>query len=80
MCIVSNAEGLSENVLDGKTGWVIPKRQPKRLAEKILEVINLPEDLKQDISKNAMARVMETFNLELQQRKFVCFYGNSREN
>ena len=41
LCIVSNAEGLAENVLDGKTGWVLPKRQPELLAEKIKDVIGM---------------------------------------
>ena len=33
LCIVSDAEGLPENVLHGQTGWVVPKRQPALLKQ-----------------------------------------------
>lgn len=74
LCIVSNAEGLSENVLDGKTGWVVPKRQPELLASKIVEVMQLSESLKADIRQNAMNRVRETFHLEQQRAAFLKFF------
>ncbi|WP_425077085.1 glycosyltransferase family 4 protein [Psychroserpens sp. S379A] len=74
MCIVSNAEGLSENVLNEKTGWVIPKRNPKLLADKIVEVINLSSSKKQNIKETAINRVREEFNLQKQNASFVRFY------
>ena len=72
--IVSDAEGLSENVLNNKTGWVIQKNCPKLLAEKIVEVINLPESNKEIIRKQAIERVLKEFNLEKQQKEFIDFY------
>ena len=72
--IVSDAEGLSENVLNNKTGWVIQKNSPKLLAEKIVEVINLPESNKEIIRKQAIERVLKEFNLEKQQKEFIDFY------
>lgn len=74
LCVVSNAEGLSENVLDGKTGWVVPKRRPKLLADKLLDIINLPDAVKQTIRMTAIARVQNEFYLEQQQRAFIEFY------
>lgn len=74
MCIVSNAEGLSENVLNNKTGWVIPKRQPELLANKIIEIISLPEKDRNDIRKTAVERVKIQFNLEKQNAAFQTFY------
>lgn len=76
MCIVSNAEGLSENVLNEKTGWVVTKRKPKLLAEKILYVIDLSDEKKQTIRQNAINRVKASFNLEKQQQEFVNLYNN----
>ena len=35
LCIVTDAEGLSENVLDGKTGWVVEKRSPQVIFKRI---------------------------------------------
>lgn len=74
LCIVSDAEGLQENVLDGKTGWVVPKRNPKALAEKISEVISLPNTEKEIFRNSAIRRVSENFNLKKQREAFVAFY------
>jgi colanic acid/amylovoran biosynthesis glycosyltransferase len=74
ICIVSDAEGLSENVIDQETGFVVPKRNPELLAQKISEVVSLPKDELLNMSQNAQKRVKENFILELQQRKFIEFY------
>ena len=76
LCVVSDAEGLQENVLHEKTGWVVPKRQPKLLANKILEVINLDQHKKTKIKEDAILRVQQDFNLEKQQREFIQFYAD----
>ena len=75
LCIVSNAEGLSENVLDNKTGWVVPKRKPESLANKIIEVISLTGHEKNVIRQNAIERVQNTFNLKKQNDEFKAFYS-----
>lgn len=75
MCVVSDAEGLSENVIHNQTGWVVPKRQPKLLAQKIKEVLALDEEQKQIICRQATERVQKEFNLEKQQQEFFEFYG-----
>lgn len=74
LCIVSDAEGLPENVLNNQTGWVVPKNSPKKLAAKIKEVIHLTQESKQDISLQAQNRVKEIFNIDKQQQEFVNFY------
>jgi len=76
LCIVSNAEGLAENVLDGKTGWVVPKRQPKALAQKIKNVHQMSDATKIQIIAAAKARVKTTFNLNQQHQAFINFYEN----
>lgn len=75
LCIVSDAEGLSENVLDGETGWVVSSSNPKYLANKIKEVINLNEIDKRRISLNAQKRVTKHFNIKKQQQEFINFYS-----
>lgn len=75
LCVVSDAEGLSENVIHNQTGWVVPKRQPKLLAQKIKEVLALDEEQKQIICRQATERVQKEFNLEKQQQEFFEFYG-----
>ena len=41
LCIVSDAEGLSENVIDGITGWVIPKRSPNHISSSIKNILSI---------------------------------------
>ena len=74
LCVVSNAEGLQENVLHEKTGWVVPKRQPELLAQRIKDIINLSSDKKQKIREFAVSRVQKDFNLDGQNLAFVNFY------
>ncbi|NVK51423.1 MAG: glycosyltransferase family 4 protein [Flavobacteriaceae bacterium] len=76
LCIVSNAEGLSENILDKKTGWVVEKNSPDKLATKIINVIELSEALKIKVKETAVKRVQEQFSLNKQQKEFVNFYKN----
>lgn len=73
-CIVSDAEGLPENVLDGITGWVVPMNDPQRLQEKIREVVALSEEERARIGKAASERIASSFSLETQLAKFVRFY------
>ncbi len=74
LCIVSDAEGLQENILNGQTGWVVPKRNPQALAEKIKEVLNLTALEKDSIRQTARKRIEKEFNLSKQQQKFINFY------
>jgi colanic acid/amylovoran biosynthesis glycosyltransferase len=74
LCVVSDAEGLAENVLHGKTGWVVPKRSPRLLADQVLRVLSLPESERARISQAATERVRLQFDLEQQKEKFVQFY------
>lgn len=74
LCIVSNGGGFSENVLHGKTGWVVPKYAPDLLAQQIKNVLLMDDILKSTIAKNARERVREEFNIEKQQREFLKFY------
>ena len=74
LCVVSDAEGLGENVLDGQTGWVVPKRLPQELAQKIKLVIGLPKIEKQRIIDAATLRVNQQFHIKQQQQAFIRFY------
>ena len=74
LCIVTGADGLSENVLDGKTGWVIPKRSPEELSKKIINILTMDDDRLNQIRKYAAKRVINEFNLEFQSQLFRDFY------
>lgn len=76
LCIVSDAEGLSENVLHEQTGWVVPRNEASLLKERILSVLQLQETERQEIRDAASRRIREKFSLEAQQQKFIGFYGS----
>jgi len=78
LSIVSNVGGLKENIVNGKTGWLVESQKPELFAKKIVEVIQLSEKEKVTISKNAIIRVRKDFLLSDQNLKFVEFY-NSKE-
>ena len=77
LCVVSDAEGLPENIVDGKTGWVVPKNNVDKLADKIVEVVSLSDAEKVKISTAARSRVAEEFTVEKQQQQFVKFYSEA---
>ncbi|MCG2430480.1 glycosyltransferase family 4 protein [Aequorivita xiaoshiensis] len=74
LCIVSNAEGLTENIMHGQTGWVVPKYSPYLLAERIKKVLLMADHEKSKITQNAVKRVREEFNVQKQKREFLEFY------
>ncbi|HQY20143.1 MAG TPA: glycosyltransferase family 4 protein [Ignavibacteria bacterium] len=76
MCIVSDAEGLKENVVDGESGWIIPKRNFKSFNEKIAEVCKMSFVDRKKISDTARERVKKEFRLEDQNEKFKEFFQN----
>ncbi len=74
LCVVSDVEGLKENVVDGSTGWIVNRRDPEAFANKIVEVINLSDDKRKEIALNARKRVETDFKIEDQKLKFVNFF------
>lgn len=76
LCVVSDAEGLTENVLDNKTGWIVPKRNPMLLAQKIQEVLQLDNREKNRVAATAIRRVKKAFTIEKQMQEFLDFYNS----
>jgi len=74
LCVVSDGGGLPENIIDGETGWVVPKRQPRLLAKTLESVLALDDAIKRQFSEQAKARVKHEFKLTEQKAKFVEFY------
>jgi colanic acid/amylovoran biosynthesis glycosyltransferase len=74
LCIVSDSGALVENIVNNETGFVVEKLNSVKLFEKIVEVINLDVIRKKQIRKNAVKRIIDNFNLEIQEKKFKEFY------
>ncbi|WP_300565215.1 glycosyltransferase family 4 protein [Flavobacterium sp.] len=76
LCIVSDAEGLVENVISNETGFVVPKNNPVLLANKIIEIAQISKNEKDLIIEKAITRIKSKFNLPNQIEEFTAFYEN----
>ncbi len=74
ICIVSDAEGLTENIINNETGFIVEKCKSDLLANKLIEVMNLDEKCKFDITSRSMKRVEAIYNINVQKQKFLDFY------
>ncbi len=71
--VCSNAGGLPENVVDGQTGFVVPRRDPAALAE-MLRLLAADAQLRDCLGRNGRQRVEECFQLPKQVAAFDRFY------
>jgi colanic acid/amylovoran biosynthesis glycosyltransferase len=71
--VCADAGGLPENVADGETGWVVPRRNAQALAEKLAVLARDPA-LRQRLGAAGRQRVLERFQLEPQIQAFDEFY------
>ena len=71
--IVSDAEGLKEVVVNNETGFVVPKKDYKAIAEKLKELI-LDEELRIKFGKNGRKRVLELYDWNNNVDKMIEIY------
>jgi len=76
LTVVSNASGLKENIINGKTGWIVPKREPILLAKKIEQIINVNSSKLNKIRSNSIERVKNKFDLNYQNEQFNKFFND----
>jgi glycosyltransferase involved in cell wall biosynthesis len=62
--IATDVEGSSELITDGETGLLVPPRDPKKLAEVILKVLD-DEELRERISINARRHIVDNYDWEI---------------
>jgi colanic acid/amylovoran biosynthesis glycosyltransferase len=65
---------LPENVLHEETGWVVPKRNPAALCEKIKAVLAMSHHERQNITWQARERIEQHFTLKDQKQQFKAFF------
>lgn len=73
-CLVSNTEGLIENIEHGKTGFVFEKRNVKDLAEHIKRFDGMSEREFVAMRHHAVFRANKHFNVTDQIKEFVRLY------
>ena len=71
--VCSDAGGLPENVEDGVTGFVVPRRDPQALAEK-LAILAADPSLREIMGRAGRQRVESHFSLPRQISSFDSFY------
>jgi len=79
--VCTDAGGLAENVADGVTGFVVPRRDPKALAEK-MTLLTENSDLRNSFGLAGIERVKNLFTIEKQLDAFEFFFQklSSRDN
>lgn len=71
--VCTDAGGLSENVLDGETGFVVPRRDADAIAEKLM-VLALAPQRRREMGAAGRHRVLERFQLDEQISAFNRLY------
>ena len=77
LTIVSDASGLNENIIDGKTGWIVPKREPTLLANQIKNIVSMENTELNKIRLNAIEKVRNKFDLSQQDTHFNNFFNEN---
>tara|TARA_R100000306_G_scaffold43425_2_gene41852 strand:+ start:973 stop:2142 length:1170 start_codon:yes stop_codon:yes gene_type:complete len=67
--------GLSENIENNQTGFLVNQISADALSSKIIKVLSLKKKEKKNISQQAIVRVRKEFTIEKQQQEFVDFYS-----
>ena len=73
--VCSDADGLRENVADGVTGFVVPRRDPRALAQKLALLARDPT-LRQRMGQAGRQRVLSRFSIGPQISDFEKLYRN----
>jgi colanic acid/amylovoran biosynthesis glycosyltransferase len=71
--VCTDADGLPENVGDAETGFVVPRRDPDAMAEKLALLASDPA-LRKQMGEAGRRRVLELFDRSTQIDSFVEFY------
>jgi colanic acid/amylovoran biosynthesis glycosyltransferase len=71
--VTSDADGLRENVADGVTGFVVPRRDPAALAANMQVLINDPF-LRTQMGAAGRERVQSCFDIRDQAERFLDLY------
>lgn len=75
LCIASNVGGLSENIEDGYSGYLVDPLNPTMLSEKILEIIESDMRVIEKVRKKATANVVDKSNFAAHKDAWNSFYS-----
>ncbi len=73
--VVSDAGGVSEVVLDGRTGLVVPLGNPQALGAAVSRLVGMPEEQRRKFGEAARQHVVANFDLEAVVTRWEGLYG-----
>lgn len=71
--VTTDADGLAENVRDGETGYVVPRRDPESLAHALMTISRDPER-RASFGAAAARHVRRRYTLDAQMEAFIRLY------
>lgn len=71
--VATDVGGSSEIVVDGETGYIVPKGDAGAVAKRLADVLNQPETAA-SMAQNARQRIVDLFSLEQQAKQTIALY------
>lgn len=71
--VATRSGGLPEAVVDGETGYIVPKMQEKELARALIEILE-DDDLKKRMGRAARKRAEESFSWDTAATRYIKLY------
>ena len=73
--VCTGVGGVTDVVVEGETGYMVPPRDPDRLAERLLELLSDPQKA-HTMGQAGRRRAEEDFRVEDTNRRLLCLYQN----
>lgn len=74
--IGSNSGGMSEIIEDGRSGYLLAPQNPQMWADKIVEVLNMDDDARVQMSRDAQQRIESTFDIKVVVKQMTDFFSS----
>lgn len=72
--VATDVGGNGEIVIDGETGFLVPPKDPGKLAQAMLHLMSLPQEERKHMGERARQYVEENFSLERVVDRWECLY------
>jgi glycosyltransferase involved in cell wall biosynthesis len=72
-CIGNDDGGVSEQIIDGETGLLLPDRSPENVAQALLKIL-LDRTLAEKLGRNGRQRALHNFSMELMKLRYIALF------
>ena len=77
--VVTDVGGNSDIVIDGETGYLVPPKNPERLAGAMRRLMDAPAEVQRSFGEAARRHAIETFRFSVIMEKWLKLYGDLPE-